>query len=408
MKRRTFFILLALLFLILCEALTQDSEDSSSLSPEGFIELRPGVYVADDASALSLPTFGYDVYTIGEVHGLREVQFLFLDYLKRLHERIGLRDVVLEGNWLWEEEADDYVLGNLEEPNSGLYSRRVEILDGIREWNTVLLEGEQIRVHMVDIHLSVTATFHVLDSLHAFLMTTQEQLGDVAAHVEIPSRPQLSRWSEERLLLLIEELVAIAEDEELIEDLNRTKPVIRFYRAFRGGRPVGEELKAIAELREESIARNIEALLDELDGAPILVLYGAAHLSKCPYEGWGFPYDEISNWGRLLEREGIDLHRIFVTGIQGEARGPRGLYPVQGDPYALAFEDDLTLGTLLETVPVFDVVYVDLRVAENTSLRFLEGFSPLVGFASIVPAGELFDGIILFREVTPILYALSL
>jgi hypothetical protein len=43
----------------------------------------------------------------------------------------------------------------------------------------------------------------------------------------------------------------------------------------------------------------------------------------------------------------------------------------------------------------YDIVYVDLRLDANASLRLGADFED-------IPAGEVYDGLVLFREVTPL------
>src|SRR5690554_2132443 len=57
--------------------------------------VRPGVYTAQHLDEIPLPTESYQVYIVGEQHGVAEVRQLFADYLERLYAG-GLRDVILE------------------------------------------------------------------------------------------------------------------------------------------------------------------------------------------------------------------------------------------------------------------------------------------------------------------------
>jgi len=87
------------------------------------VEEYPGVYLTNDMSTLPISTSGYDIYLIGEYHGQEEVHLLFIEYLKILHEKIGLRDVILEANQHAEEEANAYILGESEEFPEDLWNR---------------------------------------------------------------------------------------------------------------------------------------------------------------------------------------------------------------------------------------------------------------------------------------------
>lgn len=59
-------------------------------------QVRRGVYAVNELKELPLPTSGYDLYTIGEIHGVREIHDLFLSYMDTLHTKAGLQDIALE------------------------------------------------------------------------------------------------------------------------------------------------------------------------------------------------------------------------------------------------------------------------------------------------------------------------
>src|SRR5580700_7538385 len=74
-------------------------------------ELRPGVWAADDANALPLPLSGYQVYLMGEMHGVKENAALFGTYLSKLNTTGGLRDVAIEEKSVYDRDAQAYVEG---------------------------------------------------------------------------------------------------------------------------------------------------------------------------------------------------------------------------------------------------------------------------------------------------------
>jgi hypothetical protein len=55
-------------------------------------EIRPGVWAARQQEILPLPTQGYEVYLVGEVHGLQENEEFQLRYLEQLHRVSGLHE----------------------------------------------------------------------------------------------------------------------------------------------------------------------------------------------------------------------------------------------------------------------------------------------------------------------------
>jgi hypothetical protein len=74
-------------------------------------ELRPGVWAGSDLSAFPLPVSGYDVYMFGEMHGVKENVEVLMQYLVRLYDGAGLRDIALEEKSAYQREAQVYVEG---------------------------------------------------------------------------------------------------------------------------------------------------------------------------------------------------------------------------------------------------------------------------------------------------------
>src|SRR5260370_19621606 len=68
-------------------------------------ELRPGVWAGRDLSAFPLPVSGYDVYMVGEMHGVKETVEVVMQYLARLYEGACLRDVALEEKSAYQRDA---------------------------------------------------------------------------------------------------------------------------------------------------------------------------------------------------------------------------------------------------------------------------------------------------------------
>src|ERR1043165_9688268 len=74
-------------------------------------EIHPGVWTAKHADALPLPVQGYEVYLVGEYHGLEENPEFQVQYLARLHRESGLRDVAIEEDAVYESDAQAFVDG---------------------------------------------------------------------------------------------------------------------------------------------------------------------------------------------------------------------------------------------------------------------------------------------------------
>ena len=74
-------------------------------------EIRQGVWVAQQPETLSLPTQGYEVYLVGEIHGIQENVEFQLKYLEHLHQASGLRDIAIEERGVYENDPQAYVDG---------------------------------------------------------------------------------------------------------------------------------------------------------------------------------------------------------------------------------------------------------------------------------------------------------
>jgi len=97
-------------------------------------ELRPGVWAASDAGALPLPVSGYQVYLMGEMHGVKENAAIFGQYLSKLATASGLRDVAIEEKSVYEREAQAYVEGRSSSIPVEL-CLRTNIIDTVRQLN---------------------------------------------------------------------------------------------------------------------------------------------------------------------------------------------------------------------------------------------------------------------------------
>jgi hypothetical protein len=67
---------------------------------------------------------------------------------------------------------------------------------------------------------------------------------------------------------------------------------------------------------------------------------------------------------------------------------------VTGNDSQIQFADGSTLATVLEAAPDAAIILVDLRSEAHASTRLGDPFLD-------VPAGTLYDGLVVFREVRP-------
>jgi hypothetical protein len=369
--------------------------------PGGVLSVRPDVFMTNDSGLLPLPTSGYELYVVGEPHGEREVRLLALEYLQLLHEHAGVRDIVLEQvSPAYEQEVNAYVLG-LSDTVSDEWSFVADVVIGVRVFNDGLPHGEKVRVHLTDLDLG-------LPNIYAHLQILQEEMGPVIEDARMPSLPELGSWEEEEMLALVDRLVGLAGDREaVVAGLETVADSVRWHfigrQSARGKLPASEYVNYVP-VREGRIARNVQRLLEELHNRPVLALYGgyhaqkqpalvaSLHLSSQPVE----VFLDTPSWVQRVMESGIRVHSILAMGISGH-EGVMGKYqrPVERDPEEIRFADGVTVADVFSTTQEYDIVYVDLRVDGNHSLRLGNSYQD-------IPAGEVYDGVVFFREVHPL------
>ncbi|NIN65987.1 MAG: hypothetical protein GTO63_15105 [Anaerolineae bacterium] len=98
-----------------------------------------------------------------------------------------------------------------------------------------------------------------------------------------------------------------------------------------------------------------------------------------------------------------DTAEVLVRGTLEQSRLADRVIPADLDPHQLFFGDGTALATVWDAAPDYNVVYLDLQANSNASARFGTGFARQLGiFDEDTPASEIHDGIVLFREVTPV------
>ena len=360
--------------------------------------VRPGVFVTNETSALPLPTSGYDVYVIGEPHGEREVHLLALDYLKTLNETIGLRDIILEMVApAYEAEVNAYVLG-LSDTILDEWCTLAEMLSGMRALNEALPDDERIRVHLVDLDSGDADSRAAL--IHTHLQVVQSRLVTAAEHITIPELPQFEGWSENNMLTLVDQLEEAAGDRETIGDeLETIRVSVRYHcmwrQYFQNTITLDEAVERSSNIREERITQNLQQLLEELQGTPVLALYGGWHAQKRPAMSSKTFLMNTASWTQRLSEAGVPVYSVLAMGLSGWANVNVDVPPtrINRDATQMRFSDGTNLANILAAAPDYDIVYVDLRLETNASLRLGADFED-------VPAGEVYDGLVLFREVT--------
>jgi len=351
-------------------------------------EVRDDVYMTNDLSFLPLATTGYDIYLIGEEHGQQEVHQLFRIYVEMLYETAGIRDVILEANQHAEEEANAYVLGETATMPVEYWNRldRLDVLEDIRAFNEKRPNEEKIRVHLVDVDFPLSQLYTHITEL----------ITEIDADVVLPTFEEFTALKKSPMLVLVDELrEAAADNENVLNELNTIEATIRWWFA------IVERDMYFQQYREEALAENIRCVIDELDGAPVAVLYGAWHAQKYSFSN---PM-RTDPWACRLTEDGISIFSVLAAGISGKywyesLEEPAGIYTVDTHLDRLQFSDGTTFGEIFDAHPSYAILYVDLSAAQHADIRTFSYSNP-----DLLPLDEqlakLFDGVVLFRTVTP-------
>jgi hypothetical protein len=362
-------------------------------TPPNIKELSPGVYITNEPTFLPLPTSGYTMYIVGEQHGNREAKIFFLEYLQRLHQEADLRDIVLEEDQFYESEANAYTQGLTDDLIPAL-CLRTDILTLIREYNSTLPDDEKIIVHLVDVDSPLLPIYSHLKSLY-------EEMGTATEAVPLPGREEFEHWNIQSTpaLTIVDELIPLAGDNADI--INGLETVRSSYLYYYNGNETGPTKNTgsvkYALIREEAIARNISHLLKKLDGKLVLAFFGGFHALKTmgAILPPGAPID-MKSWAQIIiELDDVDVYSVEVSGLSGQLywRG-KEFSPHEGlGEYQ--FSDGTPLSSLFENEPDYNLLYTDLRVDENYTIWLGPDYH------QDVPAGQMYDGLVMFKEVTP-------
>jgi hypothetical protein len=358
-------------------------------------EVRPGIYMSNDPADFPFPTSGYDVYFIGETHGNPQTKQVFQTYLQKLYKEAGVRDVILEEDQVYEKEANAYVQGSVDKFPHNL-CLRADILGQIREFNAALPEEEKVRVHLIDVDSP-------LPSIHQHIQDLHRQLGSAAAAISIPELAEFSNWSPKQRKDLITALKKAAADQPAI--LNELETVDLSSKWYNMGNRLDENWPKgfrnnFAPIREDVMTKNARSVLSELKGSPVIVFFGGGHGMKTASLP-DLPVEGFTSWAQRLDESGTRVYSLAIVGMSGKGfwHGQSFEYEVEGnqqyegvDEYQ--FEDGTSLASLLGTYPDRGALYADLHTSENAEISLPSVYLD-------VPASQVYDGLVIFKEFTP-------
>jgi hypothetical protein len=389
MKRTSLAVfLLAALVIEGCSAKTVETREAPTATQTSVVEVlqevRPGIYMSNDPADFPFPTSGYDVYIVGETHGNQEAKQVFQTYLKTLYEDAGVRDVVLEEDQGYESDANAYVQGRTETLPPGL-CLRTDILGLIRNFNETLAPEEKVAVHLVEVDSPLSVVYKHLSELH-------ERLGAKAESIQIPSLSEFETWSPRQFIDLLTELENVAAGQpDILHELETVRQSFRWHTMGNGmGQGTGNQ--TFSAMREQISTQNMQYLVTRLGGKPILAFYGAGHGTKA-HTAPNLS-EEDKSWGQRLNESGIPVYTLYVLGVSGNGfwRGESFQYPASLGEFQ--FDDGTFLPSLFERHPGTGILYADLRAEENKAIKLPPDHLD-------IPAFQVFDGLVIFKQFTP-------
>ncbi len=386
-------IIASILLIALMLAGCVSSEKASKAAPTE--ELPPGIFMSNDPADFPLPTSGYTIYFVGETHGNSQTKLVFQAYLQSLYKEAGVHDIVLEEDQAYESDANAYVQGLTDELIPEL-CLRADILKIIRDFNASLAVDEKVAVHLVDVDSPLPAIYKHLAELHA-------QLGAAGESIALPASNEFLSWYTDSMYKLIDELQKAAENQpDILSGLATVKLSLDWFSL--GNRleidmPRGAR-RNFGPLREDIITQNVQHVLSQLNGKPVLVFFGGAHGMKTQADP-NPPRDGFKSWVQRLVEAGTKVYSLSISGLSGNGywHGEAFPYEVPGqqqyqgiDGYRSA--DGASLVSFFKSHPDTRIIYADLRTENNWNIQLPSVYLDL-------PAGKVYDGLIIFKEFTP-------
>jgi hypothetical protein len=191
---------------------------------------------------------------------------------------------------------------------------------------------------------------------------------------------------------LIDELRnASANQPDLLNGLDTVYWALRWY--FLGNdMDAGTGLRrTFAPIREDVITQNIEYVLSQMNGKPILAFFGAAHGMKIQGDP-NPPTRDFKPWAQRLVEKNISVYSTIIFGASGNGYWRGEALSHESGTDELQFKDGTPLVSLFDTYPDSGIAYINLHADENAAIQL-----PPID----VPFGQLYDGLIIFKEFTP-------
>lgn len=324
--------------------------------------LPQGLIATNDLNSLPLPVSGYRVYLVGETHGNRETKDVFMGYVRRLYRQASLRDVILEEDQAYEEEAQAFVAGRRDHLPEGL-CLRADILERLRAFNRDLPSDLKIRVHLVDIDSPET-------TIRRHLVRLINKIGTPAEDITVPEE----RLSHARTGPIIEKLSQLTTDRDILSELQTVKQSLILFDSGLRIHTGAFEGNPLAPVREETITANILDVLNSTQSELALGLYGAVHVQKVPRASADLRRDipQFTPLSERLEVFGIRVYRMICYPLAGNGLWRQRSFELPSAPAAadLRMSGGETVQDVLERAPDSVLFYFDPAIAGPLHIEF--------------------------------------
>jgi hypothetical protein len=338
LKRRTRRIawIAAVLFLI-------GSIESRSIAQQ----IRPGVWAGTQLQALPLPNDGFQVYFVGELHGIQQNAEFQVQYLAQLNKTAHLRDLAIEEKSVYEDRAQTYIDGKSSDLPAQL-CLRTSLLRAIRQLNASLKQDERIRIHLLDID-SPPGT------IREHLVNIQSRT-PAASKVDIPEADKIGQDG----LASVMHLRQFPLDQRSQSELRTVEHSIRAYQlGFEAGTGPAKGSPYLED-REQAMTDNLLDIIRSSPARSVLVLCGADHASRAVLKDGGPDRNQpFAPMALRLQRSGIKIYSVATFPLAGSSfwRGShRDLLWQPADGHLASGE---TMDKLLAAAPQAKFFYID-------------------------------------------------
>ncbi len=313
-------------------------------------DLPAGIIAGSDYKSVPVPSDKYQIYLIGEFHGAQETKSFLVGFLARLHQQVGLRDIALEEDQVYQRAARDYVDGKSTSLRPEL-CLRTDVLDALREFNRSLSSAERLKIHLVDIDSPIEA-------IREHLLDLKKRLG--AQDITIPDAHTLPEAGIET----VGKMKELADDESARGELETIRnSLVALGEGIEIGTSWGDTKgNVLAEPRERAIAQNMLNVLRNSNTGVMVGFYGVTHVCKKSYsfplpDGRPFTYQPLAL--RLLQG-GVTVAAIDCSALSGTVSWRGGIRNIPPQAPNFRLSENESMEQMLEKAPTARFFWVDL------------------------------------------------